>query len=234
MKKAFLFDLDGTLLSMNQELFMKYYFGEFSKKMMPLGHDPKLIINGMVAGQQAMVKNDGSATNEIVFWETFEGLTHIKKESIEQDIITFYANEFLKAKEACAANPYSKKIITLLKEKGYRIICATNPLFPHLATHQRINWADLSVDDFDYVTTYENAHYCKPNPKYYQEVLQMNNLLAEDVIMIGNDIEEDGAAFKIGIEVIFVTDELIESDQTIEALFSGTLENIYHFLKENY
>ena len=30
---AILFDLDGTLLPMDQDLFMKYYFGELAKKL---------------------------------------------------------------------------------------------------------------------------------------------------------------------------------------------------------
>ena len=37
--KAILFDMDGTLLPMDQNVFMKHYFGEMAKVLAPLGID---------------------------------------------------------------------------------------------------------------------------------------------------------------------------------------------------
>lgn len=39
--KTILFDLDGTLLPMDQEVFIKYYFGALVKHMEPEGYEPK-------------------------------------------------------------------------------------------------------------------------------------------------------------------------------------------------
>ena len=36
-----LFDLDGTLLPMDQEIFVRAYLGGLCKKLAPLGYDPK-------------------------------------------------------------------------------------------------------------------------------------------------------------------------------------------------
>ena len=37
--KAVMFDLDGTLLPMDQDVFIKAYFGGLVKKLVPLGYD---------------------------------------------------------------------------------------------------------------------------------------------------------------------------------------------------
>ena len=36
----------------------------------------------------------------------------------------------------------------------------------------RIRWAGIDAEDFEVITTYETYHYCKPNPKYFQEVME--------------------------------------------------------------
>ena len=42
--KAILFDLDGTLLPMDQDLFTEGYFRLLAEKMAPYGYEPKKLI----------------------------------------------------------------------------------------------------------------------------------------------------------------------------------------------
>ena len=72
MLKAVLFDLDGTLLPMEQEVFVKYYFGGLCKKLVPLGFDANELVKNIWAGTKAMITNNGSQTNEEVFWNYFK------------------------------------------------------------------------------------------------------------------------------------------------------------------
>ena len=39
-----LFDLDGTLLPMDQDEFVKAYFSKLAKKLAPLGYEPQKLI----------------------------------------------------------------------------------------------------------------------------------------------------------------------------------------------
>ena len=55
--KTVLFDLDGTLLPMDQDKFMKAYFGGLAKRLAPMGYDPDRLVKGIFAGTAAMVKN---------------------------------------------------------------------------------------------------------------------------------------------------------------------------------
>ena len=70
--KTVLFDLDGTLLPMDQDEFIKAYMGRLAKYMMPYGYDPEKLVKGLWMGTGAMVKNDGSVNNFSRFWEVFE------------------------------------------------------------------------------------------------------------------------------------------------------------------
>ena len=71
MIKTILFDLDGTLLPMDQDVFVKSYFGRLAKKAAPYGYETGRLVSVIWKGTEAMVKNDGSALNEEVFWEVF-------------------------------------------------------------------------------------------------------------------------------------------------------------------
>ena len=69
--KAVLFDLDGTLLPMDQEEFVKAYFGLLAKRLAPLGYESGRLYQVLWKGVAAMVQNDGSCVNEEVFWKVF-------------------------------------------------------------------------------------------------------------------------------------------------------------------
>ena len=231
MLKAVLFDLDGTLLPMDQDEFVKYYFGAMANKFATKGIDAKLLMKAVIAGTDAMVKNDGTVKNEVCFWNVFDQIMQMDHRVLENDFIDFYENEFDTVKKACGFNPHSREVIELFKQKGIRLICATNPLFPEIATKKRIQWAGLNVDDFELITTYEKCSFCKPNPEYYAEILRICGLNSDEVIMVGNDVQEDMVAKTIGIDVALITDNLIHrKDNDIQAYFVGTMEEFKAFI----
>lgn len=231
MKKFVMFDLDGTLLPMDQDAFVKVYFGALAKKMAPYGYKPEDMIAGVTKGLGAMVKNDGTKTNEDAFWETFvamvgEGIAD-KKPVFEE----FYRNEFAAAKAVCGYMPKAAETVRKIKEAGYRVGLATNPLFPAIATETRMGWAGLEPEDFEFYTTYENYSYCKPNPKYYEEILGKIGLKAENCIMVGNDVDEDMVASELGMDVFLLTDCLLNrKNKDISQYPQGGFEELLTYL----
>ena len=71
-----LFDLDGTLLPMNQDEFVTFYMPLLAKKYISEGisFDPKAFIASVWKGYGAMVNNDGSCTNREAFWQYMDEL----------------------------------------------------------------------------------------------------------------------------------------------------------------
>ena len=85
-----LFDLDGTLLPMDNDLFTKGYFKLLAEKLAPYGYEPKQLVDAIWAGTACMVKNDGSKTNEAAFWETFGKIYGEKAVSDQPVFQAFY------------------------------------------------------------------------------------------------------------------------------------------------
>ena len=206
---AILFDLDGTLLPMDQDDFTESYFSNLAAKAATKGYQPDALIDTVWAGTAAMVKNDGTKTNEAVFWELFAAKYGGDALNDIPFFEEFYRTDFQKAKELCVFAPMAKDIVHSLKARGLRVILATNPLFPAIATESRIRWAGLEPDDFELYTTYENSRHCKPNPEYYNDIMQELNLVPEECVMVGNDVGEDMIAEKLGMKVFLLTDCLI-------------------------
>ena len=231
MIKYILFDLDGTLLPMDQDLFIKDYFTRLSKKLAPHGYDPETLFGNLWKGVGAMVMNDGACMNEDVFWKAFEKSYGEKVHEDKPIFESFYANEFQETASVCGKNPKAKACVDAIKEKGYHVVLATNPLFPSIATESRIRWAGFEPDAFEYFTTYENARFCKPNLKYYEEVLQHIGARPEECMMVGNDVDEDMVAEKLGMKVFLLTDCLINKHEAdIEKYPHGDFDALLAYL----
>lgn len=204
-----LFDLDGTLLPMDQDVFVKEYFCRIAGKLAPQGYEPKKLVDTIWRGTGAMVKNDGSASNEEAFWKVAVAVYGDQIVKDKHFFDEFYEMEFDKLKAVCGYHPAAAEIVHRLKEKGLRVVLATNPIFPARATQWRIHWAGLTPEDFELYTTYENSRYCKPNLDYYRDILTKLNISADECLMVGNDVGEDMVTANLGMRVFLLTDCLI-------------------------
>ena len=230
--KAVLFDLDGTLLPMDQDVFVKDYLTRLSAYMAQYGYDPKLTAQTVMEGVYVMVKNDGSVSNEEVFWKHF--CSKMGEHCINDipKFEEFYRTEFQKAAASCGFKKDAGEVIELVKSLGYDAVLATNPLFPQIATYSRARWAGLQPEDFKFITTYENSSFCKPNPLYYSQILDKLGLKAEECVMVGNDAKEDTVPAQLGMQVFLLSDCLINKGEDIDKYPHGGFEDLKIFLKE--
>ena len=212
MIKMILFDLDGTLLPMDQDLFVKAYFGGIAKRLANHGYEPNKLIFAIWEGTKSMILNDGTKLNEEMFWQKFSEIYGEDKRSDEPYFNQYYINDFDNVKLTCGFNPKSRELIDKIKKYGFRVALATNPIFPQVATFKRIKWAGLNKDDFELVTTYENSSYCKPKLEYYKEIINQLKVLPEECLMVGNDVNEDMVVTNLGMKVFLLTDCLINKD----------------------
>ncbi len=228
-----LFDLDGTLLPMDQEEFTKGYFELLAEKMSAYGYEKKQLVNSVWKGTAAMVNNAGDVSNEEAFWRKFAEIYGEKALSDKALFNQFYEKEFQSARDFCGCDPKAAETVRKIKQMGLRIILATNPIFPRSAVESRIRWAGLAPSDFEWITTYENSRYCKPNPKYYNEILSKMNLHPEESLMIGNDVTEDMIARKVGMNVFLLTDCLINKErEDINQYPRGSFEQLLNYIEK--
>ena len=231
MNKVILFDLDDTLLQMNQDLFLKKYFGLIYSYSAKLGYNPDEFMPLFNKAALSIIKNDGSRTNEQLFWDYLRP-KYPNVEEMKLQFDNLYETEFKSIEEIVNKSDIPNSIIKELKKKGYKIILATNPLFPKVCTYERIRWAGLDVNDFDHVTTYEDYHYTKPSHKYYEEIFTKLNLDMNGSIMVGNDVSDDFSDIPEGISKILITDYLINTKNLPIDMPSYTLKGFLEYVKE--
>lgn len=231
--KAVLFDLDGTLLPVDNEHFIENYLKLLSRKIDPY-IEPSVFIPQLLASTAAMLGNDdGLKTNEEIFIEDFFRKVEVPKEVLLPLFTDFYVNEYKKLGNIIKPTPISGEIIEILTKKGYRLVLATNPLFPKIAIEERLRWVDIDSNKFELITAYENMHFCKPNTKYYEEILTEINLPTEECLMVGNDVQEDMVTATLGMRTFLLTDFLIDrGEPRYQVENRGTLAEFKQFITD--
>ncbi len=230
--KAILFDLDGTLLPMDMEVFIKAYFKELCKVACNETLEPEKLISLVWAGTKAMVENDGTRKNVEVFWEKFEKEIGSDCRRTKEICDGFYSKEFHKVKEVTGENPLAKVAIELAGKHGRKVVLATNPLFPLDGQKTRISWIGLTEEDFEFITSYESDSFCKPNPKYYLDICKRLGVEPKDCLMVGNDEKEDMyAASSAGMNCFLVTDCVIKDKEHPWQGEKGTFKDLIHKLE---
>jgi HAD superfamily hydrolase (TIGR01509 family) len=207
MIKACLFDLDGTLLPLDTESFVRIYLKELAGKVKHLIAPDQLIQTIWEATEAMMKSGDGTRTNEQIFEREF-----LKRSGLDREIIwplfnQFYEQDFPKLSKYTKVSPLSRKVVQAAVDQGYKVVVATNPVFPKAAIMERLKWAGIDDLPFQWVTVYEEAHYCKPNPEYYLEVAARIGVRPEECVMIGNDMQEDMVASTTGMKTFYLKSE---------------------------
>lgn len=227
-----LFDLDGTLLPFKWEDFEKEYFNKVVLKLKDI-LSPEQTIKYLWKSTMEMILNtDSDKTNKEVFMENFIKLSGKERDELEFLFDDFYKSEYKSLSTMFTPSDYITESIKILKEKGYKLIVATNPIFPEEALIQRVNWAGLDDKDFVLITSFERMHYCKPNIKYYEEILKIIDKKPHECMMIGNDVEEDIIAGKLGIKTFLVTDYMINKNNIEpDADYIGDYKDLNSFFR---
>lgn len=215
MLEAVLFDLDGTLLRMDQDKFTEAYLDLLGDYMARFGYEKRRLIRVILSGTEKMVRGDGTRKNCDVFWSEFSNAYGADSLKDRAKFDLFYEEEFDSLAYTCGKIDGACAAVAEAKKLGVKVVLASNPIFPRLAMEKRARWAGLDPADFDLVTAYENSSFCKPNPNYYIEIAQKLAVPVENCLMVGNDVREDMvAASRAGLDVFFLPRYGINRDGT--------------------
>ena len=86
----------------------------------------------------------------------------------------------------------------------YGLTLATNPVWPPEIIEMRVKWAGIDPSVFGFITHVRAMHAIKPRPEYYQEILDLQGLKAEDCLLIGDNVKMDLPATRAGIRVFII------------------------------
>ncbi|WP_028307280.1 HAD family hydrolase [Desulfitibacter alkalitolerans] len=230
--KYVLFDLDGTLLPLDTESFINHYLKVLSKKMASC-IEPDAFVPKLLKATEAMILNLEEKTNEEVFTEHFFIDCSESKTSMLKQFEDFYLNEFKSLQIHSKPNPHAMEVLDYLNSKGVGTVIATNPVFPLIAIKERIRWAGVDEYEYKLITSYENMKYCKPHLHYYEQILEEINAKPEECLMVGNDMQEDMVASRLGMKTFLVEDYLIDNNTfSIEPTYRGTFADFRDCIME--
>ena len=194
-------DYDGTLIKTKEEDFTKLYLTSLAKRAsMGSKHLEGLI----VTITKDLIRNQNGKKNIYdQFMEKITNLSGINALKWEKIFYEYYESDFKNLKAHIIKND---KLVESVKNTKNEIIFASNALFPKIAVSVRLSFIDMKIEDFKYLAYMENSHWLKPNPKFFEEITEKNNLKPSECIMIG-DSEFDKSCEKAGIRFIHVKDE---------------------------
>lgn len=210
MLKAVLFDLDGTLLHMEWEEFFRGYISRLSARLAPY-IEPQVFTKHLMDATEAMIRSqDPHTTNQEVFVREFFQRVKYKPSELMPVFEDFYDREYLELKSVTQPMPGAAEAVQAAVAANCDIVIATNPVFPHKALLHRLRWAGLGDLPIRLVTAYENMHFCKPSLQYYQEIVEYLGYSPRECMMVGNDVQEDLVAGRLGLKTYLATDCLID------------------------
>ncbi len=218
---------------MDQGRFIKGYIEALAAKVASVT-PAQPFINALLEATAAMVRQpEAGRKNEERFWQQFYRRLPLPSGQMELLVDDFYRREFDGLQKTTYASEVAEEAVRAVKEAGRTAVLATNPLFPRLAVEKRLSWAGVAPELFAHITTYESEYYCKPDVRYYKDLLKRLCILPEECLMVGNDVEEDLIAGTIGVQTVLVTDCLINAKGLPEtADHKVTLQQLPRLLQE--
>lgn len=193
MPITLLLDLDDTLLNTNMDVFIPAYFqalsGALADKVAP-----EVMLPALMGGTKAMLTNmDPALTLREVFDAYFFPRLALDRVVLQGRIDRFYDEVFPGLGSLTTPIPEAVSLVDWAFEQGYRVVIATNPLFPLKAIQHRLRWAGLPPEKYPFalVTSYENMHFTKETVAYYPEMLAQLGWPDDPAVMVGDDIERE-------------------------------------------
>ena len=228
--KCILFDLDGTLLPLDNEVFTKAYLSALtnfcSSKIAP-----DKFLKYLMESTNQMIINESDLTNEDIFKKSFLKLCGLKEKEIFPHFERFYETDYLSLIDKTKPSPLAFDIVKGAVDKGYSIILATNAVFPKIAIEERMRWAGVDKLPWLGITSYEVTKGCKPNLRYYKYIIDTFRVSPESLWMIGNDTFEDMISKKLGFNTYLVTDFSTKYDKECPSPNEeGTLNDVLDFV----
>ena len=192
MIKAVLFDLDDTLISnplnrisQSVDAWNRFFAQATGKADAGMGLAQALFTVG---------QNTNPVENNFdVFLRVVTRAWDVPEARAAEIFKAFYDESYAAIHEYVEPREASPILLDWLRNKGYMVVIATNPLFLPEGLAERMRWGGLSPDFRDYtlVTHIQNSQFAKPTPHYYEEIAGKLGIATDEAIMVGDDWEND-------------------------------------------
>jgi len=204
-----LFDLDGTLLDIDLDPFLRDYLGAlgpFVADSIGNGLTPAQATEAVMEGTRVMAEPHPGRTNQQAFNAEFERRTgaDLSAAHHESALERFYSEVFPGLGSELHAFDGAVAAVQSALDLGLRVAIATNPIFPLSAVKARMRWAGLDELEVHAITSYETMNATKPHALYYTETAALLGVAVDECLMVGDDRTLDMSAADVGMKTYYV------------------------------
>jgi FMN phosphatase YigB (HAD superfamily) len=225
-----LFDLDGTLLDVHMATFLEAYFPLLAPRFRR-GGDVAAFREILFESVRLMMRSrDGGRMLDRVFLDYFAPRVGMTEPEVLEAFGAFHREDLDGLRRLTRPLPAARPLLEGALSRGYTLALATNPVFFREAVEARLRWAGMEGIPFEFISTAENMHFCKPHPEYYGELLRHLGKTAGECVMIGNDPAKDMPASRVGITTFWISSPGDEG-RSVSADHSGSLEDLARWLE---
>lgn len=227
-----LFDLDGTLVPLPRDQYEPALFHNVSG-MFRREFPNQPVAEAMKRAALGSFQDDtGLETNEARLRRLLRQEIGDLGDEVLAALEKHYVTDFNRISELIQDQSVADEALSLVEACGGIPVLATNPIMSAAGIHARLGWVGVSPDRFRLITTYDKFHFTKPDPRFYQELMELLRAEPSQCIMIGNDTDEDmEAARQAGMDTYLVTDYVMDRRGSIEQYRHGTSRELLEFLK---
>ena len=228
MLKAVLFDLDNTLILFEEVTFINGYYPVMAARfagVFPDGQFAERLMKATIA----LRSNDGSISNRELFIRALCDGLNVNRDEVWARFEQFFSLDFDIFKNAVTAAPGAGEVFRHVKDRGLKLVVATNPIWPLVVQQKRLAWAGLGDVEVDLITHIDNMNYCKPQLGYYRQICRLIDVQPGECLMVGDDPANDMVAAKVDMRTYQTTDSRAYSQKPLEVskkVIGNNLEGI--------
>lgn len=203
--EAVFFDLDGTLIDVDMQLFVSAYLRRLAERLCPAA-DPGRTMRTLNTAVMAMLGGtDGRCSLEELLHKLLADELQLSATRYREGLAEFCREDLPGLQPLVRPHPLARALVESCLARAWRVVLATNPIFPREVIVARLAWAGLADLPFDPVTSYENSRHCKPHEGFFSDLLGALDLPPRACLMVGNDTLHDLAAGSLGLQTCLLT-----------------------------
>jgi len=229
-----LVDLDGTLVGLKEVplylSFIRHLSIELEKRAKIGTRQSIKLLYGM---NQVLSGPTTKQTNYEKLLHWFGNRPEFQNLDYEKVVLEAIKTVFPVMKKHSFPIKKAQKFIAGVQDR-YRLILATNPVWPVELVQQRLEWAGISPNVFSSITHAKRMRSSKGKVAFYQELLDQESLDPSQCLMVGNKSKYDGNAIYAGICCFIVNQHkdlrIVDVGPKGIPMVSGTYEQLGRML----
>lgn len=224
--KATILCLDGVLVQSTRNEYVR-----LCRQLAAENVDPQV----MQATRDAMMKladprRDPLLDNYTQLNQSLSCFLGITRSNVDQINERYYQENFPQLEILSCQAGAVPELLSVLKEHSLLSAVLPDVCFPEKANLQRLLWADIAVEDWDFIAHSENVHFDQGSPELFAEIVARLGVEPDETLVVTEtNSQEMRAAFTAGLHVV----EVIPASTCSNGLMSGsnTLSNLVSILQ---